>query len=114
MGGPGCGPGGGPECGTGCCTGGVGRDPVAGVTGCRLDTPDSFLSEIDGTPCRRGLAGRDTTGTVTVTGADWEGVVATEAVALGVGAGAAAVGLVVVGVGRVGVVVNVGAVVVGA
>ena len=66
----------------------------------------------------RGSTGRETTGTVTVTGevvwltgAGWEGVVATGAVVLGVGAGAAAVGLVG---GDVLGVVDVGAVVAGA
>jgi hypothetical protein len=83
-----------------------------------LDTTEPILVRIDGTPCRRRSTGRDTTGTVTVTGeadwltgAGWEGVVATGALVLGVGAGAAAVGL--VGVGVVGV-VDVGAVVTGA
>ena len=113
------GPGGGPGWGIGCCTvGGVGRDTVGRVTGWCLDRTDPILLTIDGTPCRGGSTGRDTTGTVTVTGealwvtgAGWEGVVATGAVVLGVGAGAAAVGL--VGGDVVGV-VDVGAVVTGA
>jgi hypothetical protein len=95
-----------------------------------LDTTEPILLRIDGTPCRGGLPGRDTTGTVTLTGgAGWltgarrEGLVATGAVVLGVGVGAAAVGLVGVAVGvvvvvgvivGVGVGVDVGAVVTGA
>ena len=111
MGGPGCGPGGGPGCGIGCCTGAVGRDIVGRVVGWCLNTTDPILLTIDGMPCRGGPTGRDTTGTVTVTGeavwltgAGWEGVAATGAVVLGVGAGAAAVGL--MGVVDVGAVVT--------
>ena len=78
---------------------------VGWVTGCPSDPSVPVFFRTDGTLCRRGLAGRETTGTVAVT--VWEGVGVTGVAVAGVGAGAAAVGLVAAGA----VAVDVGAVV---